>query len=84
MGGTGRKEVGMSDRLNARERWPEIFEALTPLQGYAVEQSLVAAWHEGAKPSTENVRDLAANARGELSFEEYKARVLQRAAAVRK
>ena len=74
----------MSDRLNARDRWPEVFETLTPLQAHAVEQSLVAAWHEGAKPSTENVRDLAARARGDLSFEEYKARVLQRAAAAKK
>ena len=74
----------MGDRLNARDRWPEVFETLTPLQAHAIEQSLVAAWHEGVEPSDEHVRDLAANARGELSFEEYKARVLQRAAAVRK
>ena len=74
----------MSDRLNARERWPEVFETLPPLQAQAIEQSLVSSWLEGVEPSDEHVRDLASNARGELSFEEYKARVLQRAAAARK
>lgn len=69
----------MSEQLNARMRWPDIFEKLTPLQAQAVEQSLVAAWHEGVEPGTEHVRDLAARSRGELSFEAFKARVLQRA-----
>ena len=73
----------MSEQLNARMKWPEVFETLAPLQAQAVEQSLVAAWHEGVMPSTEHVRDLAARARGELSFEEFKARVLQRAEAAR-
>lgn len=70
----------MSEQLNARKRWPDVFETLTPLQAQAVEQSLVAAWHEGLEPSTEHVRDLAARSRGELSFETFKAQVLQRAA----
>lgn len=69
----------MDEQLNARERWPEAFADLDPLQAKSVEQALVAAWHEGVEPSTEHVQDLAARARGELSFEEYKARVLQRA-----
>lgn len=71
----------MSEQLNARERWPEVFATLTPLQAQAVEQSLVATWHEGVEPSTEHVQDLAARARGDLSFEEFKARVLLRAEA---
>ena len=69
----------MTEQLNARERWPEAFEGLTPLQAQSVEQSLVATWHEGVEPSTEHVQELAARARGELSFEEFKARVLKRA-----
>ncbi len=72
----------MSERLNARTRWPDVFETLTDLQAQSVEQSLVAAWHEGVMPSIDHVRDLAARACGELSFDEFKARVLQRAEAV--
>ncbi len=64
-----------------RGLWPEAFEKLTILQAQAVEQSLVAAWHEGVDPSAEQVHDLAERVRGEISFEEFKARVLDRARA---
>ncbi|WP_171814624.1 antitoxin VbhA family protein [Arthrobacter dokdonensis] len=73
----------MSESLNARMRWPDIFTTLTPLQAQAVEQSLVAAWHEGVEPSVEHVRDLAARSRGEMSFDAFRARVVERAKAAR-
>lgn len=69
----------MDEKLNARERWPEAFAGLSDRDAWAVEQALVASWHEGRMPTAEHVADLAAEARGELSVEEYLTRVLARA-----
>lgn len=70
----------MEDRqLDARERWPEAFEGLSELQAHALEQVLVSTWLEGVEPTAEHVRDLAAQARGQLSAEEFKDQVLRRA-----
>lgn len=66
-------------RLNARERWPEAFEGLSALQTHALEQALVSSWHEGVEPTTDLVRDIAARTRSEISFDEFKHRVLRRA-----
>lgn len=66
-------------QLKARDRWPEAFEGLSALQAQALEQALVSSWHEGVEPTTDLVRDVAARVRSEISFDEFKRRVLQRA-----
>lgn len=69
----------MDETLNARERWPEAFAGLSSLQAVSLEQTLVASWHEGRMPTAEQVTDLAAAARGQLDFEQFKDNVLKRA-----
>lgn len=69
----------MDGKLRALERWPEIFAPLTAEQREAVEQSLVSAWHEGWNPGREDVRDLADEAAGIISVDEYLVRARQRA-----
>jgi len=66
-------------RLNARERWPEALVGLSPLQAHALEQALVSSWHEGVEPTADLVHDIAARARSEISFDEFRDRVLRRA-----
>ncbi|MEZ2370552.1 hypothetical protein [Arthrobacter sp. RCC_34] len=65
-------------RLRARERWPEAFEGLSALQAHALEQALVSSWHEGVEPTVDLVRDVVARVRSEISFDEFKHRVLRR------
>lgn len=66
-------------QLKARERWPEAFEGLSALQAQALEQALVSSWHEGVEPTADLVRDVVARVRSEISFDEFRHRVLRRA-----
>lgn len=73
----------MDGKLQAQVRWPEIFAALTAEQREAVEQALVSGWHEGWSPTREDVQDLADEARGIITVDEYLARARQRAEQAR-
>ena len=58
-------------RFDIEERWPELFVSLDATQRWAVVQSLAAAWHEGWVPNREDVADLAEEASGVISRQEY-------------
>jgi len=66
----------MNARFDVVERWPELFELVTPEQRKAVTSALVAGWHEGWQPNRKDVADLIDYARGAITMDEYKARSL--------
>lgn len=69
----------MNARFDVAERWPELFEPLTPAQREGVTRALAAGLHEGWQPQREDVADLADYARGAITFDEYQARSLEKA-----
>lgn len=73
----------MDGKLRAQERWPEIFALLTAEQRDAVEQALVSGWHEGWNPTQEDVQDLADEAAGTITVDEYLERARERAERAR-
>lgn len=73
----------MDGKLRAQERWPEIFAPLTAEQREAVEQALVSGWQDGWNPGREDVQDLADEAGGIITVDEYLARARQRAGRAR-
>lgn len=66
-------------KITGAAQWPDTFAALTAEQWDAVEQALVSGWHEGWNPTCEDVQDLADEARGIITVDEYLARALRRA-----
>lgn len=66
----------MNVRFDVVDRWPELFELLTPEQHQAVARSLAAGWHEGWQPNPKDVADLIDYTRGAITLDEYKARSL--------
>lgn len=69
----------MAERFDVEARWPELFAPLDDAQRRAVVQSLASAWHEGWVPNREDVADLADEARGAITFEEYQRRTIAKA-----
>ena len=69
--------------MDVEQQWPELFKGLTSKQVWNVQQACAAGQHEGWDPCQEDVRDLVARARGELSSEELLARAQARAAGPR-
>lgn len=69
----------MNDRFDIEERWPELFEGLDERQRWAVRQALASAWHEGWVPNRDDVKNIADEARGDISFDEYLQRVVDAA-----
>lgn len=68
----------MNARFDVAERWPELFEPLTPEQRKGITRALAAGRHEGWQPNREDVADLADYARGAITFEEYQTRSLDK------
>ena len=71
-------------RFGIEERWPELFAQLDATQRRAVVQSFAAAWHEGWVPNREDVADLVEEARGAISREEYRRRLIAKAERARR
>ncbi len=71
-----------ASEFNIEARWPELFEQLDETKRRAVVQSLAAAWHEGWIPNREDVADLTDYTRGALTFQEYQARSVDKAARI--
>lgn len=72
----------MGCMIDVVAKWPDLFNGLTPEQVWSVQQACAAGQHEGWAPEWEDVADLAARARGELSSEELLIRARARAAGV--
>ena len=70
-------------RFDIEERWPELFVSLDAIQRRAVVQSLAASWHEGWAPNREDVADLAEEASGAISRQEYRRRTIAKAERAR-
>lgn len=51
--------------------WPELFDGLDETQRNAIRQTFAANWHEGWTPNREDVADLTAQTRGEITLDEY-------------
>lgn len=57
--------------MKIEQRYPELFAQLDETQRRAVVQSLAAGWHEGWKPTREDVENLTDYARGAIDADEY-------------
>lgn len=62
------------------KRWPELFEGLDAEQQLRARNNLAASWHEGFAISRDDVADLVALVKGEISGDEYHRRTLERLA----
>lgn len=63
-----------TQRFDLDERWPELFEPLTPEQRRRVVNVLAGVWHESWQPNRDDVADLADYVRGAITFDKYQAR----------
>jgi hypothetical protein len=66
----------MGERFDVEERWPELFEGLTPEDRRAVLNALGSNWQEGWEPNRLDVENLTDYARGEIDRPEYERRLL--------
>lgn len=57
--------------LDVVARWPELFDGLDEVQRNAIRQTFAANWHKGWTPNREDVADLAAQTRGDITVDEY-------------
>lgn len=65
--------------LHVAKLWPELFVGLSDRQIEAIENACGANWHEGWEPNREDVADLCALVRGEITREELWRRAGERA-----
>ncbi|WP_072343187.1 antitoxin VbhA family protein [Actinomyces urinae] len=61
--------------FDIEQRWPELFEGLEPSQHEIALDTLALGWHEGNAPTRRIVTNLTDYMRGEISADEYLARV---------
>lgn len=74
----------VGSRLDLEGLYPDLFAPLDSALRRAVVQSIAAGWHEGWKPTREDVRNLVDYARGAIDGDEYdrRADMAARAAAL--
>ncbi|AMS05706.1 MULTISPECIES: hypothetical protein [Actinomycetes] len=61
----------MSDEFDVQNRWPELFEQLSPQQSDSVARALEHARSEGRTVTRQEVVDLIDETRGAVPPEEY-------------
>jgi len=78
---TRRKESIMARMIDVVAEWPELFEGLDERDTEGIRAACASSQLEGRIPTLEGVADLVAEARGEITHEEFIARAIARAEA---
>jgi len=68
------------ETLDLEQWWPDLFEGLDAQERYSIVQACASNWHEGWVPNREDVSDLIDCHKGTISFDEYKARTMEKVA----
>lgn len=71
----------MGRMIDVVAEWPELFEGLDERDTEGIRAACASSQLEGRAPTFEGVADLVANARGEITHEEFIARAIARAEA---
>lgn len=71
----------MGRMIDVVAEWPELFEGLDERDTEGIRAACASSQLEGRAPTFEGVADLVANARGEITHEEFIARAIVRAEA---
>lgn len=71
----------MGRMIDVVAEWPELFEGLDERDTEGIRAACASSQLEGRAPTFEGVADLVANARGEITHEEFIARAIVRTEA---
>lgn len=69
----------MTTAADLQRTWPDLFHDLTERQTTAVLEAIASGIHEGWTPTREDVADLIAHTRGDITTAEYRDRALAKA-----